>query len=145
MLVAGWVRLLAVGAGCACAVSAVTATDALVIATGAAPVHIAASDATPMPPFIVSRRVTSRTGIDVLFTSRSSSVHFHDVIRLPCLVEELDAGTVEAKRHQEIPPADSLDKIRFWGVGWFRWAKPQINRTIVVSRHLVEAIDGGHQ
>ena len=41
-----------------------------------------------------------------------SSVQFHQVIRLPSLVEELDPGAVKSQRYQKIPTVDGLDPVR---------------------------------
>src|SRR5262245_10622291 len=73
------------------------------------------------------------------------SVHLHDIVWLPSLVEELDTGTVEAQRHQKIPTVGCLDPVRLWRTGWLRRAEPQIDRTVAVGRDLVEAIDRWHQ
>src|SRR6516165_480719 len=40
-----------------------------------------------------------------------TSLHLHDVVRLPSLVEELDPGAVKPQCHQEIPTADGLDEV----------------------------------
>src|SRR5262245_4916844 len=48
------------------------------------------------------------------------SVHLHDIVWLPSLVEELDTGTVEAQRHQKIPTVGCLDPVRLWRTGWLR-------------------------
>src|ERR1700752_1172820 len=69
------------------------------------------------------------------------SIHFYDVVRLPGLVEELDASAIEAQGHQEIPVANSLDEIRVRGVGGLRTSEPEIDRAVAVGRDLVEAVD----
>src|SRR5262245_25088610 len=148
MPVAGCVRVPDAGACCACAVSAVTAIDAVVSAAGtAAPVPSAANDAAPTLHLTASRRLMSGWLPSVVFIARSllsprqASLHFHDVIRLPGLVEEFDPCAVEAKRHQEIPSAGGLDKVRFRCVRRLRGTEPQIDRAIAVGGDLVEAVD----
>lgn len=42
-------------------------------------------------------------------------LHFDDVVGLPGLVEELDAGAVEAQRHDEVPTVDGPDEFRVPG------------------------------